>query len=124
MQPEAIEAMFATCKRMYEQEKVNECKRQASEPHPMSVGGSAYVLAVEEVKRLVAEDKAIETADTYDEVVERRINLHREAGRKVGHEIFEIGGVELMKKTLDVYVPRPNRSVFDLIWNGIGGWLA
>ena len=100
-----------------------ERQRAASEPDPRSiVAGDEYAALVNETRRLVVESDNLEQMP-YDEY-ESMYPAVRSDATALGQALHALGGTELMKRTIELYVPDilGMRRSFDIFFNGIGGW--
>ena len=96
--------------------------RAAAEPPP-EVFDPDLIPVVQELKRVAIEYDVIEKPGEYSK--ERSTKLRNDAGH-VGMALYKIGGVNMMKTALDVYVSQENMGslhrCFDRAFNGIGEW--
>jgi hypothetical protein len=90
---------------------------------PPEVFDPDLIPVVQELKRVAIEYDAIEKPGEYSK--ERSTKLINDA-RRVGMALYKMGGVNMMKTALDVYVSQENmgslQRCFDRAFNGIGEW--
>lgn len=120
----ALFNLIVSCKVGAIHDAERERMRQRDEPPPYVVGGSQYDSMVQEIKRIAVEYDAVEESDAAN-VLQRCMSVDADA-KCVGHQIYNLGGEQLMHLTLQLYVPRMKglHRCFDLAFNGIGEWLA
>lgn len=117
------EIFYRACDECVRFNEARERERARNEPPPHLVAGPAYVPMVEEIKRITVEFDAIEEPEVF---TKERYDKVRADAKAVGRAIHELGGMDLMLLTLELYVPKLRflHKSFDEQFDGIGDWLA
>ena len=116
---EALEELMRKAAYYKSLDETRERIRQESEPDPIEVAGTPYVPLVAEVRRLIAEDKLLNAATEFDDA---RFEKFCADEKSLGQSLFDLGGEKLMRFTIETYVPRELVRMFDMNFNGVGGW--
>ena len=118
---DALLALRKACEEGARLDAEREKQRQQSEPPPELVAGQQYVAMVEEVKRLAVEYDAIEKPGAF---TKERYEALRVDVKQAGEAIHKLGGVDLMRLTIELYVARSGglHGCFDRGFHGVGEW--
>ena len=117
-----IEELHEAARKAREEGDRREVARLNAEPDPAN-RGDEYARLVAEIRRLIVDYNELndESANHYTEA---RYEAHVNACRRAGQSLHAMGGEQLMKETIEVYVPQKDalHGWFYRMFDGIGTW--
>ena len=113
------EARFvAEMKVVAERQRMEEIKRSASEPSEAMLKANGIFEEINELRRLLAEEAAVESGEEYPS--EEWLEKFRADRKKLGEALWAKGGCDMLQYVIETFVPRAQRSTIDYGFNGVG----